>query len=462
MQENSTSARNASLAFSLGMAFVWLLGSTPQANAVPAFARQTGLPCASCHVGWPELTPFGRAFKANGFVWGGGQHPFPLSMMVQAPVFTHTAAGQPGGAAPGFGANDNFEVEAVSLFYAGAIYAPIGLGALAQATYGEASNTIHWDNSDIRIAKSVTPSGFGGAFAGTSFLFGLSVNNNPSVEDLWNTTPAWRFPFISADLAPAPAAKTQIEGPLAQEVVGVGPYVWWNNLVYMELSGYKTLPNGTLKAFGIPTPITPINNISPYWRVAVTPSWGNNSLEIGTFGLSTEQVPGGITGFGTDQFTDIGFDTQYQYIGAKNVVTLEASYITEAQSWNASQPLGLAGNVHDRLNSLNAKVSYLYNRAYEGTVGFFNISGNTDPVLYSPSPISGSLNGSPNTRGFVFEFDWMPWNYGAPWPYSTLGLKLGVQYVAYTRFNGGSSNYDGFGRNASDNNTLMLFGWLMF
>jgi hypothetical protein len=28
------------------------------------------------------------------------------------------------------------------------------------------------------------------------------------------------------------------------------------------------------------------------------------------------------------------------------------------------------------------------------------------------------------------------------------------------RFNGGISNYDGMGRNASDNNTLRIFTWL--
>jgi hypothetical protein len=462
MQKISIGTRIGSLLLSVSVALLGLLGSTRPAAAIPSFARQTGMPCASCHVGWPELTPFGRAFKANGYVWNGGQHPFPLSVMLQAPVFTHTATDQPEGAAPGFGANDNFEVEAVSLFYGGAIYAPIGLGAFVQATYSGVDNAFSWDNADIRLAKSITPSGFGGAFSGTNFVLGLTVNNNPTMSDLWNTTPAWRFPFVGPDLAPAPTAATLIEGGLGQEGVGVGPYVWWNNLIYMELEGYRTLPNGTLKALGVGTPITPIHNISPYWRVAVTPSWGNNNLEIGTFGLSSELLPGGIIGFGTDQLTDVGIDTQYQYISGKQFVSLQASYITEWQNWAASQPLELTANKHDRLNSFNIKASYMYDRAYEGTIGFFSITGNHDPGLYAPDPIDGSANGSPNSRGFVFEFDWMPWNYGAPWPYSTLGLKLGVQYTLYTQFNGGSSNYDGFGRNASDNNTFLAFAWFMF
>ena len=46
----------------------------------------------------------------------------------------------------------------------------------------------------------------------------------------------------------------------------------------------------------------------------------------------------------------------------------------------------------------------------------------------------------------------------SPWA----NLKLGIQYTAYTQFNGGSKNYDGFGRNAGDNNTLFLFAWMAF
>jgi hypothetical protein len=43
-----------------------------------------------------------------------------------------------------------------------------------------------------------------------------------------------------------------------------------------------------------------------------------------------------------------------------------------------------------------------------------------------------------------------------------VNLKLGVQYTVYTQFNGGTSNYDGFGRAASDNNALYVFAWMIF
>lgn len=46
----------------------------PQASAVPAFARQTGMACNACHAQhFPTLSNFGRAFKAGGFTMMGAQ-----------------------------------------------------------------------------------------------------------------------------------------------------------------------------------------------------------------------------------------------------------------------------------------------------------------------------------------------------------------------------------------------------
>src|SRR6185312_8911057 len=45
-----------------------LMSGCWQANAVPSFARQTGLSCNVCHSNPPELTAFGRLFKLRGYV----------------------------------------------------------------------------------------------------------------------------------------------------------------------------------------------------------------------------------------------------------------------------------------------------------------------------------------------------------------------------------------------------------
>jgi hypothetical protein len=63
-----------------------------------------------------------------------------------------------------------------------------------------------------------------------------------------------------------------------------------------------------------------------------------------------------------------------------------------------------------------------------------------------------SANGSPDTRGWIAELNYLPW----------LNTKLSLQFTKYTQFNGGDSNYDGFGRNASANGSTYLLLWLTF
>lgn len=65
----------------LWVALVGALLAVP-AQAVPAFARQTGENCVACHTAFPELTPFGREFKLNGYTWGERQ-ALPLALMMQ-------------------------------------------------------------------------------------------------------------------------------------------------------------------------------------------------------------------------------------------------------------------------------------------------------------------------------------------------------------------------------------------
>ena len=47
-------------------------------------------------------------------------------------------------------------------------------------------------------------------------------------------------------------------------------------------------------------------------------------------------------------------------------------------------------------------------------------------------------------HAFQAELDYLP----------SQRIKLSAQLTAYTKFNGARTNYDGFGRNASDNDSL--------
>jgi len=431
-------------AVAIGCAAYWR-----PAEALPSYARQTGQECAACHNGFPELTPYGRLFKLNGYTFSGGTTDMPAIAGMVVPTFTHTATLQPGGAAPHFGPNDNFAFTG-SLFYGGKILDH--LGAFVQGTYDEVPRSFHWDNTDIRYANTA-------ALVEQELVYGVSLNNNPTVNDVWNSTPAWGYPYIASGLTPSPAAQTLIEGGLAQQVLGLNPYIYWNRLVYAEIGAYRTLGPSSLSALGVPPGGTSaIDSAAPSWRLALEPAWGNNTWEVGTFGMAASLVPQRIIGSGTDHLTDVGIDTQYQFLGARDSFSVQARYIVENQNLSASEALGLASNGHNHLRSFNLKGSYYYNQMIGVTAGFFNLQGTGDPLLYG----AVAAGNKPNTNGYTLELDYIPFNYGGPsfWPW--LNLKLGLQFVHYNRFNGAHMNYDGAGRSASDNDTLFGFAWFAF
>ena len=78
--------------------------------------------------------------------------------------------------------------------------------------------------------------------------------------------------------------------------------------------------------------------------------------------------------------------------------------------------------------------------------------------MYAPDPVDGSLNGRPDSRGYSVQLQYTPWGKrNASFADTAMNLQVGVQYTGYNRFNGRSSNYDGFDRSASDNDTVFLF-----
>ena len=88
----------------VALAGLALLGfaASNAARAVPMFARETGQPCAACHIGGfgPQLTPFGRQFKLDGYRLDvhKGWDTHLSAMAVES--FTHTQQPQAAPPAP--------------------------------------------------------------------------------------------------------------------------------------------------------------------------------------------------------------------------------------------------------------------------------------------------------------------------------------------------------------------------
>jgi hypothetical protein len=415
----------------IGCLAALVIECTGPANAVPSFARQTGQPCATCHVGafGPQLTAYGRQFKMNGYVWNDGGSHVPLAGVLQASL-THTSADQAGGAAPGFAPNDNPAIDQTSLFVAGQIYD--SLGSFIQITYDGIAKQLHWDNLDVRYAQS-------GKLFDKPLLLGVTVNNNPTITDPWNSTPGWGFPFAASSLAPTPAAATIADGGLAQAVLGVGGYGLWNDLVYAEVDLYKGL--GVVPVSGSNS----YEGVIPYWRVALQHDFGNHYLEFGTFGLDTNVFVGGTDTIGrSDHLTDVALDATYNYTGdSDNIVTGYITYIHENQDLNESSVL-LGSNAHDTLDTFRVNGSYSYQNTYTLSGQYFQTTGTSDVAFYG---------GSPNSSGWTWEIAYVPsGKKDSSFP-TWFNPRLSLQYTFYNQFDGSSAH-------ASDNNTLYLLLWI--
>jgi hypothetical protein len=447
------------LAVGMG-AYAVLFLSVPTASALPSFARQTGYTCNRCHINPPELTDEGRNFKLNGYTLRAQTGPPPIStppdrqksgldLLAYLPLSAWLEISDTGLNKPQPGTqNWNFSLpQDVSLFLSGAF--STHSGGFVQATYDAQSDHFSWDNTDVRYARSRL-------VHGKPWVYGVDFNNNPTVEDIWHSTPAWGYPWIgpAPGSVPTPTATAIVDGALATDVAGVGGYTMWNDHLYGAAVVYRsahlgqTLPNaGTNSQFNI-------QGVAPYWRVAWQQSSGNNYLEVGTYGMHMASTPFAIAGL-RDTYTDVAADFQYERVVpqlANDIITFHGTYIHESSNLNATFGSGGASFTAHHLDTFRTDVVYHLGFRLAPAIGYFVTSGTTDPLLYAVNPLSGSQTGSPRSNGITANLTY----------WAMMNIRLAVQYTHYLSFNGLGTNYDGSGRNAGDNSSVYLLVGFVF
>jgi hypothetical protein len=371
-------------------------------------------------------------------------------MLVEA--FTHTQKAQADPPGNGFKRNDNVELEQASAFLAGRL--GDHLGVFAQATYSDNGGKLGWDNVELRYAHAIQIDGHTG-------IWGISLNNNPGMSDVFNTIPAWQYPYMSPDLASSAPAMPALFGAMAGQVVGVSAYAQLDGAWYAEAGGYRSLS---------PTVLARVNadfggriaGIAPYVRIAYTKDTTTGNFEAGGVlfntrrGLVGSDASGNVTSLAgpADRFDDIGLDASYQYIGdGTRILTIKALYVDERERLDASFAAGSAERLHHSLRSLNLDASYWYKNTWGVTLGGFANQGSRDALLYPAT-------GRPDTDGGILEFNWNPFGKADSWAAPFANMRLGVQYTFYTRFAGATSHIDANNRRAGDNNTLFIYTWL--
>jgi hypothetical protein len=436
----------------LGLLFLVFCQS---AQALPSFARQTGQSCVACHAGgqFPELTPYGRLFKLTGYTNGVQTNPLAAMIVGDYTGTRNNSDGAGGSISP---KDKQMLIDYSSVFLGGKITDVIG--GFAQFTYSSYDHqdaSGNWvshlgsDNFDLRYADRKVD-------ASRDVIWGVTLNNNPTVQDVWNSTPAWGYPYVSSTLGAfggAPAS-TMIEGALAQQVAGIGAYVYLNKSLYLELTSYQTakdtwsfLSLGNKKGDTY-HPLTYMDGSSPYARLAYTYEWGAQNVMVGAFAMNAKILPmddsnNPVYGQGSTEYRDTGFDAQYQYLLDPHAFTAQIRYVKE-EIRDHTQTLydGPAS-----LRSFKVKGSYVYLAKYGASLAYSNVNGSSDATAYADS-----ASFSPDTQMWTPEVFWLPMQ----------NLRVGLQYNYFTRYLGATNNYDGNGRNANDNDTTYLYMWYAF
>jgi hypothetical protein len=398
----------------------------------------------------PQLTPYGVRFKIGAYTETDHKGlKIPVAMFAYG-GFTHTAKEQ---IPPPLDehANDNVTLDQISGFIAGRWYEDVG--SFLQVTYNGNTEGLSIDNTDIRVAHDFV-------IAKTDVIAGISINNNPTVQDPFNTLFAWNFPYLTSAVAfgmgDAPGA--QITGGLGPAVVGVTGYAFVDDSILAEIGTYRALSGAMQVKLGLGAggDIGRVDD-SIYWRLAYTPDFNTHAFEVGLFGFDLSRQPERLDNGPVNRYRDIGADAWYEFLGTGlHNVAAYISYVREDQTLADEFANARSSNLTGRLYDFRATASYYYDQTYGFTVGRFSKRGTTDAGQYA----GFSANNSPDTSGTILQVDYTPFGKPDSWGRPFANVRVGLQYTIYDKFDGASSNYDGAGRNASDNNTLYLFVWM--
>lgn len=313
------------IALVVALSFVGSVVITQDAQAVPAFARQTGHACSTCHFNsFPSLNSFGRAFKAGGYTQTGDQgkiedEGLSIPNVLNASIITKIryqktdgnkntadAANEKSGTNKG---DIQFPDEA-ALFMGGriadnigfALEAGLGSGADSFASFKMPIGLADLNGTHIELVPFTTDA------LGASY--GLELLNTGSLRSQrpWEARGA-----MSAQQYLSIAGGDDGIGAATGFALGIVNEMFFINASLWGPSHAKHIVTGL--------------ELSNYIRAAVTPNVGGWDLGIGA------AIWGGETKVGADSVSTANAETTYK--------TQATAFDAQAQGEVAGMPLGV-------------------------------------------------------------------------------------------------------------------------
>jgi len=441
------------------------------AYATAAFSRQTGESCATCHMqGYgPWLTEYGTKFKLDGYVAGDAAKVPTLLNNFSAEIVssvTNVASAVPQGtyfqnSKYASNAQTNVLNDWDAIYYTGRVLPKVGVYFQINFT-PQTSRSISLSMADMRFADHFS-------FEGHNVQYGITANNAPTMSDTWMTSFAWMYPYTTSSGAVAPNATPWLQQLMASPTsVGMTAYTKIDNHWYFEAGGYSNQSIAMGQGFGQAMNLGANDAIvggAGYWRVYWDQVFGAHHIMFGSYGLTGNvapniagQIPGqnySVATTGTSSKQEVNLDSNYSYMmDEKNMFMVMWRYTHDSIKNAAYLQTNNGVNASDALNNDMLMGMWTYEKTYNLAFAWNHQWGTADMALYNNgSPITGSANGSPNSNSFLVEVDYIPFGKGKFLTDPYFNMRLSLQYWAYTQFNGATTNYDGFGRNAGQNNT---------
>lgn len=417
------------------------------AQAIPAYARQTGSACADCHAGayGPALTPYGMRFKMNGYTDTDGQGTkIPVAAQLTE---THVNPKQ--------GPSDT-TLSQGDLYLAGRLTDNVGGYIKVEADHtGHDTYNTRLSNVDLRyVAKELK-------VAGKDTVLGVTVNNSPGFQDPIAALPNASF------LAPGGTTGTLLNpaapNTLTNRVIGTSVYALYDKNWYAEAGTYRSLQRGTQDDLGYNLGGDPGKlSGTGYFRFAYMKDMRRQFFSAGVVALTTKrELPRGAA---KDNINDFGYDLTYQYLGNREHI-VQASYVNIYERRKYGQALAnplVPGTLESNRGSARdqvGSVTYTFRQTYGIQVSQLKSTGSGSDARYPPF-------GNPDSTINLFTLFWAPFGKDDSW--ITKGnLKLAATWFRVTRFNGRSSNVFGAppgvrGTDASDLNNFSLSASIAF
>ncbi len=161
-----------------------------------------------------------------------------------------------------------------------------------------------------------------------------------------------------------------------------------------------------------------------------------------------------------NRFSDIGIDSQFQYLHDSNTVTVQLAYLRDRHRYPAllanqagedanGNPLPDT-NSTDTTRVLRAKASYVCEARHGVSLSWFKQNGTTNSPRYDPARVYGNISECPGITGETPEAFWTPLQVSC----------FGARCTLDDRYHGTLRNDGSQGRNPGDNNSLFPNVWM--